>query len=67
MEGKMLIEEITADAAKEVVGSRGKPVSEVEDIIENEHNGAAHYGVHHSYHDKLHEGLVGEKLYDFIP
>ena len=60
LECKMLIEKVTADAAKEIVRGRRYPITQVENIIEYEHNGSANNSVDNSHHDKLHKGFVSE-------
>ena len=60
---EVLIEEIADNAAEEIVGGRGDPVAQMEDIIEHKHDGRTHYRVDHTNHHKLHESLVSEQSY----
>jgi hypothetical protein len=45
----MLVEDIAADATKEVVGSRRHPIALVKDIIKDKHNRGANKCVDYSY------------------
>ena len=63
LEGEMFVEQVAADAAKEVVGSWGSPVSKMKDIVEYEHDGGTYNCIYHTHHDKLHESLVSKKSY----
>jgi hypothetical protein len=60
LESEMLIEEIAADAAKEIIRSRRDPIIQVKDIIEHKHDGSTNDGVDDSHHHEFHEGLVCE-------
>jgi hypothetical protein len=62
-EGEILVEQIADDTAKEIVGCRRYPIAEVEDIVEDKHNGCANNRVDYTYHDELHESLVCKQPY----
>ena len=60
---KVFVQNIAADAAKEVVRGRRNPIAQMEYVVEYEHNSSTYNGINDTYHYKLHEGLISEQCY----
>ena len=58
VEGEVLVQKITEDAAKEVVAERADPVAAAKDVVEHKHDSRAKQRVDHSYNEKGHKRLI---------
>jgi len=58
LKGEILVEKIAEDAAEEIVGGAGQPVTQPENIVEHEHDGRAEQRVNHAHQKELPEGLI---------
>ena len=63
-ERETLVEEVTQDAPEEIVRGRREPVTQMEHIVEHEHDGRAEQRVHDSDKDKTIDSWVAGKSHD---
>ena len=62
-ECKMLIEQVAADTAKEIVRGRRQPVTQMKYVVENKHDDSANNGIGYSDKDESGKGIVGTLRY----
>ncbi len=57
-ESKSLVQEVTQNAPEEVVGSGGNPVTQMEHIVEDEHDSRPEQGVRNAHEDEPGDSVV---------